>query len=291
MKASPLVSIGLPVYNGERFLPQALDSLLGQTLGDLELIVSDNASTDATREICLAYAAHDARVRYLRQESNIGAMRNWNFVALQARGQYFKWASANDFCDLRMLEKCVAVMRLDPTVVLCHGRACFVDEETGEHSPFVDDISALDSRPSERFKRVARALNFNNALCGIMRLDALRRTRLVRRYSGGDLVLTMELALHGRIVLLPQILFYRRLGPNTWSMQLKPADLHAFLYADSARPPRFERWRRRIDLFNAVWRAPIPLSEKLRALLEAARRVGGKLSAEARQWVRRVASA
>src|SRR5688572_28337892 len=100
MKA-PLVSIGLPVYNGERFLSEALDSLLGQTLADFELIVSDNASTDRTAEICLAYAARDARVRYVRQQTNIGAIRNWNFVARQARGQYFKWASANDFCDSR----------------------------------------------------------------------------------------------------------------------------------------------------------------------------------------------
>ena len=110
----PLVSIGVFVYNGERFLAQQLDSLLGQTLRDFELIISDNASTDRTAEICREYEARDARVRYIRQPANIGAPRNWNFVAHQARGQYFLGASANDFYDARMLEKCVAALAADP---------------------------------------------------------------------------------------------------------------------------------------------------------------------------------
>ena len=175
---TPLVSIGLPVYNGERFLAQALDSLLGQTLQDFELIISDNASTDGTADICLDYAARDARIRYIRQPSNIGAPRNWNFVALEARGRYFKWASADDFCDPRMLEKCVAVLSADPSVVLCYGRACIVDEETGEHRPFAHDFSAVDPRPSERFKTVFRSLVLKQRAQGVIRLDVLRRTSL-----------------------------------------------------------------------------------------------------------------
>jgi glycosyltransferase involved in cell wall biosynthesis len=124
VNATPLVSIGLPVYNGQRFLAQALDSLLGQTLGDLEIVISDNGSTDRTAEICSRYAARDARIRYIRQESNRGAVWNFNFVALQARGQYFRWASANDFCDPRLLEKCVGMLRSDAGAVLCYGRTC-----------------------------------------------------------------------------------------------------------------------------------------------------------------------
>jgi glycosyltransferase involved in cell wall biosynthesis len=278
LRAAPLVSIGLPVYNGARFLRQALDSMLSQTLRDTEVIVSDNASTDRTAEICEHYAARDARVLYIRQESNRGAVWNFNFVAQQARGHYFKWASANDFCDPRLLEKCVAVLGSDPGAVLCHGRACLVDEETGERTPFADDISATDPRPSERFKAVAGALKLNNAMNGVMRLDVLRRTPLVPFYWGGDLVLTMELALHGRIILLPEVLLYRRFGPRTWSMKLSPADLQAFLYADSGAGPGFARWRRRIDLVRAVLRAPISGSEKLRTLLQAANHSGRRLS-------------
>ena len=277
MSAAPLVSIGLPVYNGERFLVQALDSLLGQTLGDLELVVSDNASTDRTAEICLAYAARDARVRYVRQASNIGATRNWNFVALQVRGQYFKWASANDYCNPRLLEKCIAVMRKDPGVVLCHGRTCLVDEDTGEGKLYPGDVSATDPRPSERFQAVARTLVLNNEVSGVMRLDALRRTALMRPYEAGDLVLTVELSLYGRIVLLPEVLYYRRVGAGTCSMHLKPAELQVFLHAGTGARPGLERWRRRIDLARAVLHAPIGRSEKLRTLLLSAHHVGKNL--------------
>jgi glycosyltransferase involved in cell wall biosynthesis len=285
----PLVSIGLPVYNGGRFLAQALDSLLGQTLADFELIVSDNESTDRTVEICLAYAARDGRIRYIRQATNIGPPRNWNFVALQARGQYFKWASANDFCDPQMLEKCVGVMSSDPAVVLCHGRTCIVDEETDERTPFAHDISATDPRPGERFRSVARSIVLNNALSGVIRLDALRRTRLIPLYLHGDLVLTAELALHGHLVLLPETLFYRRIGRDTSSMQLKPADLHAFFYPGSTRRPHFERWRRRIDYSRAVLRAPIRLSEKVRMFaLGAVHYAGWAVPRGARQLIRLV---
>lgn len=264
--AVALVSIGLPVHNGTRYLAQAVDSLLGQTLGDFELIISDNASTDRTAEMCQEYAARDARIRYFRQPFNIGAPRNWNFVALQARGRYFKWASANDFCDPRMLEKCVAVLNADPTTVLCHGRTCIVDEETCEHRPFAHDFAALHPRPSKRFNTVRRSLVLNNAQNGVIRLNVLRRTPLDRPYPHGDLVLMAELALHGRFILLPEILFYRRMGPTTSSMRLSPTDLQAFFERGSTPRPWLDRWRRRIDYFTTVLRAPIGSWEKLCAL-------------------------
>ena len=172
----PLVSIGVFVYNGERFLAHQLDSLRGQTLRDFELIISDNASTDRTAEICREYEARDTRVRYIRQPGNIGAPRNWNFVADQARGQYFLGASANDFYDARMLEKCVAALAADPLAVLCYGRTCIVDEDTAERRPFLHDFSVMEARPSERFKTLRRSLVLNNAQMGVMRLDVLRRT-------------------------------------------------------------------------------------------------------------------
>jgi glycosyltransferase involved in cell wall biosynthesis len=275
---TPLVSIGLPVRNGERFLAQALDSLLGQTLQDFELIISDNASTDGTADICLDYAARDARIRYVRQPSNIGGPRNWNFVALEARGRYFKWAAADDFCDPRMLEKCVAVLNADPSVVLCYGRACIVDEETGEQKPCAHEISAMDPRPSERFKTVFRSLLFfGNLQQGVIRLDVLRRTPLEPPYPHGDMVLMAELALHGRFVLLPDVLFYRRLGPRTWSMRLQPSQWQAFFYPGSAPTLRLGRLRLHPDYVKAVFRAPITASEKLRTLAMVARRATGDL--------------
>jgi glycosyltransferase involved in cell wall biosynthesis len=287
VSAAPLVSIGLPVYNGERFLAQALDSLLGQTLGDLELVISDNASTDRTAAICGDYAARDRRIRYFRQTSNLGVTRNWNFVALQARGRYFKWASANDFCDRRMLEQCTGVLSADRSIVLCHGRTCVVNEESDEHTSFTHDLSATDPHPSVRFQSVVRDIVLNNALSGVIRLDVLQRTGLIPRYLHGDVVLTAELALHGRIVLLPLVLFYRRIGPATSSMQMKPDDLQAHFDPGSTVRMGFERWRRHIDYLRAALRTPMSMPEKLGTLSIVARHAGRDVPGAARKLAER----
>jgi hypothetical protein len=170
-----------------------------------------------------------------------------------------------------MLEKCTKAMSADASVVLCHGRTCMVDEQTGEHTPYQRDISATHPQPSERFKSVVRAYALNHALNGVVRLDVLRRTPLIRPYLGGDVVLTAELALHGRIVLLSEVLFFRRVGPQTSSMLLKPAELQKFYYppASGAKPGR-EQWRRHMDYFRTILRTPIGSAEKRRALLISA---------------------
>ena len=99
MAPSPRICLGLPVYNGERYLRQAIDSMLAQTFRDFELIISDNASTDRTREICLEYQKRDPRVRYFRNESNIGPAANFNLVFQRAHAEYFKWVAADDVCE------------------------------------------------------------------------------------------------------------------------------------------------------------------------------------------------
>ena len=96
MNAVPRLTVGLPVYNGEKYLAESLDALLGQSYGDFELIISDNASTDATEAICREYAAKDPRITYLRQPANIGATPNHNFVFEQSHTELFKWASYDD---------------------------------------------------------------------------------------------------------------------------------------------------------------------------------------------------
>ena len=202
----PLVSIGVPAYNAERFIACALDSLLGQTLTDLELIISDNGSTDGTREICEGYARRDPRVRYIRQAANIGAAANWNVVAREARGEFFKWASASDTCEPTMLEHCVAELRADPGAVLCYGKTDLMDENGRSFEVYADDRAFVEERPSERFLRVLELLKLNNAQCGVFRLDVLRRTRLDRPYPTGDMALMAELALYGTFRMLPEVL-------------------------------------------------------------------------------------
>ena len=264
---APVVSIGLPVYNGGRFLTQALDSMLGQSFQDIELIISDNASTDETAAICQAYALRDPRVRYIRQAENIGAPRNWNFVAEQARGNYFKWSTANDFCADSMLEKCVAAMERDARIVLCHGKTCLVHEETDVREEYQQDIAVTDPRPSERFKMICRELALNNAQSGLIRLDVLRCTRLDRPYPGGDRALMAELALYGHIVLLPEVLLYRRIGRDSFSSLLSKSELQAFFDPQARQRPGFNQVRLHLDYLRTVASAPIKAREKLRTLL------------------------
>src|SRR6478752_3957116 len=129
MASSPLISIGAPVYNGERYLAETLDSLLAQTVEDFELIISDNASTDRTPQICEAYAARDRRVRYVRNAANIGAYGNCNKVIGLSAGRYFKLAMADDVCHPQLLARCLEVMANDPGVVATYAKAQFIDQD------------------------------------------------------------------------------------------------------------------------------------------------------------------
>lgn len=113
MDVAPRVSIGLPVYNGQQYLRQALDSLLAQTFHTFEVIISDNASNDATPEICRDYAACDPRIRYVRHDVNRGAAWNFNYVFGLARGVYFKWHAHDDMLEPTFLEQCVTILDHD----------------------------------------------------------------------------------------------------------------------------------------------------------------------------------
>ena len=262
----PSVSIGLPVYNGARFLPQALESLLGQSFSDIELIVSDNASSDSTQDICTEYAMRDARIRYVRQNVNIGAMRNWNFVARQARGKYFKWSSASDYCAPDMLSRCFAAMEAESDIVLCYGQTCLVDQETGELTEYTGNIEIMEDRPHERFSKLCGSLKLNNAYGGLIRTDALHRTKLNRLYSGGDIILMAELALMGRFRLLPQTLLYRRMGRETSSNELSASDLAVFLDPQKTHNLDLLHFSTHLGYLGAVLRAPINPLEKLKTL-------------------------
>src|SRR5437879_5289624 len=116
----PRVTIGMPVYNGEARLATALDSLLAQDYRDFELIISDNASTDATGSICHDYARADGRIRYYRHPQNMGAAHNFQRVLQLARGQYFMWAAYDDLWDPDFLTRCLAVLETDPSAVLAY---------------------------------------------------------------------------------------------------------------------------------------------------------------------------
>ena len=261
----PKVSIGLPVYNGERYLADAVQSLREQTFQDFELIISDNASTDRTADICQQLVSQDARVRYVRQPGNIGAVRNFDFVARAANGRFLKWSSANDRCDPAMLAKCVAVLEREEDIVLCYGRTCLIDGHDREMGLYEYDLAVEQERPSARFLEVRNRMNLNNAQNGLIRLDALRKTRLGRVYPDGDRILMAELALYGKFRLLPDVLFYRRMDAGAASHFLSERELRVFLDPESAHRG-LTAYRLHSDCFWSVLRAPISASEKLASL-------------------------
>src|ERR1700745_4087023 len=122
------VAIGMPVWNGEAFLSEAIESILAQTYGDLELVISDNASTDATSEIFRPYAKLDTRVRYIRQETNIGAASNHNEVLRCSSGHYFKWAAHDDVLAPEFVQECVRALDNDEGLVLCSPAQVLIHE-------------------------------------------------------------------------------------------------------------------------------------------------------------------
>ena len=127
MNRVPRLSIGLPVYNGEDYLAESLDALLGQTYEDFELIISDNASTDGTGDMCRRYAKQDTRIRYVLQPENLGLARNHNFVFQESRGELFKWAAADDLYGQDLLQRCVDALDEHPDVVLAHAWEAAID--------------------------------------------------------------------------------------------------------------------------------------------------------------------
>jgi len=127
VSVSPPLTIGLPVYNGQNYVSESLDSLLAQTYTDFELIISDNASTDSTEEICRDYAARDSRIRYVRQPVNIGAAPNHNYLVQAAHGRLFKWAAHDDLFAPKLVERCIEALD-QPEVILAHAYMGIVDE-------------------------------------------------------------------------------------------------------------------------------------------------------------------
>jgi glycosyltransferase involved in cell wall biosynthesis len=267
----PLVSVGVPVYNGEACLRNAVEALLRQTHAELEVIISDNASTDRTEAIGRALQQGDARVRYLRQPRNLGAPANWNVVARAARGRYFKWMSASDSCNEGFLQRAVDCLERDADVVLCFARTQYIDDAGNVISLAQTDFAVSEASPSARFWRVCSELQINNAQSGLIRRDALLQTRLDRLYPHGDRVLMAELAMRGKFVLLDEPLLQRRATPAHWTALRSEEELARMFWPDGAPRRPLVHLRRLADYFGSALRAPVSLGERLRAAGHALR--------------------
>jgi glycosyltransferase involved in cell wall biosynthesis len=235
------VAIGLPVYNGANYLAAAIDSILAQSYGDFDFLISDNASTDGTEEICRSYAQRDPRIRYIRQTKNVGAAANYNMVVGMTDSPYFKWAAHDDLLAPGFLAACVDVLDRDPTVVLASPASMLIDEAgmplpySAELGGMIDSLGVcwpvmperndglMASDPTVRFE----AAMLNMVMCveifGLMRRSMLLRTSLQGPFGGADKVVLAQMSLLGRFWLGQETLFFRRCHAQQFSASVSGA--------------------------------------------------------------------
>ncbi len=257
----PLVSIGMPVYNGERFLEIALNSLLAQTFRDFELIISDNGSTDKTEGICRQYANADRRIRYFRNEQNLGAGWNFDRVAELATGKYFKWACHDDVCDREFLQQCVDILEQDPSIVLAYPKTLIIDEHGSEIEKHEDRFDLQSPHPAERFKIYHHLVRYGNQchpFHGLIRRDVLTQLLPLGSYPSSDLVLLGKLALYGKFYEVPSYLFWKRDHPETSVRAHRPFRERIAWY-DPTKTGKLHltRWKWLREYIHAIHTAPL----------------------------------
>lgn len=233
-KPTPAISIGLPVYNGENYLEKAIDSILNQTFEDFELIISDNDSSDKTSTICKAYAAKDTRVRYLKNDKNLGAAKNYNRTFLESRGKYFKWATHDDLIAPKFLEACYGILESNPDCVVSYPYIAYIDEH-GDSLGVQEEgtFSIISNNPARRLSTYYQYHKLSNdvinwAVFGLFRSSALKRTHLIGNFLFSDWLLEAELSLLGQYIQYPEYYYFLRKHPQsshrdnkTWDEQLE----------------------------------------------------------------------
>lgn len=285
MPPVPRVCIGIPVYNGERYLAATVEACLAQTHHDLEVVIADNASTDGTAEIARGFVERDPRVRYAHFSEHVGVADSFTRTFRECRSEYFKWAASDDLTDPTFVEKAVAVLDAQPDVVVCYSEAAVVDE-TGaivRRDDFVLDLD--DPRPSTRFRRLVMAPPKRHGAheqYGVIRADAMRRTGVMSTHVCGDRVLLAQLTLLGRLVRLPEVLFFNRDHDGRSQRDGRPKARPGSIVTSWLPPgpwPPSEFWNPRLrgrivfpefDLtgqyVRTVLNGPIPAEEKARCL-------------------------
>lgn len=269
----PLVSVGVPVFNGEAFLEDAIRSVLGQTLGDLELILCDNASSDRTAEICRDYAARDARVRYFRNPRNLGAAANYNLAFSHARGRYFKWLAHDDRMLPSFLAKTRRILEERADAVLCNTVVSYIDSGGTQIGLYDSRLSGADSvSPSVRFAWMVLRSHTCVDFFGLIRREALRDSLLHGSFHGADRALLAQLALRGRMIQLPAPLLAIREHPSRYTRaQRRSADRAAWHDSASGHQASFPTWRLYGEYLRMVRREALSPTERSRCYTVLAR--------------------
>jgi glycosyltransferase domain-containing protein len=210
MNESALVSIGIPCYNRANLIARAIESALGQDYANIEVIISDNASTDDTEEVCRAFAARDERVVYIRQETNRGASANFEEVFQQSRGEYFLWLGDDDWFDKNYVFVCVGFLEKHPDYVAAYGRALYYqgDELIWDRAGF----SLPQEQAIERVAKYYAQVEDNGLFYGVFRREALQKANPIPNVMAGDWMFMAKVVFQGKVAVLDATKMHRVLG-------------------------------------------------------------------------------
>lgn len=277
----PRVSLGMPVFNGEKYIRESLDALLAQTYSDFELIISDNASTDGTERICREYLSKDSRIKYYRNEVNLGSAQNFNRVFELSQGEYFKWSAYDDLCDPKYIERCVEVLDSQPSVVLCYPKANEIDPEGQHIRAYTAQLNVRSLKPHERLYKYLEinGLYLGIQAYGLVRSSALKQTLLLGNYPHADRNLLAELAIRGEFYEVPEYLFFRRIhegnSVHKGKSRIKVTEESLANWFDPKNKGKllFPLWRRYYEYCAAVWRAQLSWDERISCYVQIIRRL------------------
>ena len=263
---NPKISVGMPVYNGETYLELAIKATLDQTFTDFELIISDNASTDRTEEICRDYATKDSRILYLRNSENIGAAKNYNQLFHKSSGQYFRWFNADDLCSNALHERCLEVMEANPGVVMCYGKTDIIDGQGHLIKHYDDNLDLQHESVFDRFNTYFNVVGLTNAIYGLIRKSALGKTILMGdgSFPAADTNLMGELTLYGKFMEIPETLFYRRMHEEASSWDRKDDSIQQKFWTGNDAKfvlPTFKKYR---AYLKAIRESPNTPRDKMR---------------------------
>jgi glycosyltransferase involved in cell wall biosynthesis len=264
----PVVSIGLPVFNGENFIADAINCTLSQTFSDWELIISDNNSTDDTVSICRKFAEKDSRIRIYQNERNLGVCLNYNRVFELSRGRYFKWITHDDLFGPEFLDTCIKELDADERVVLAFPKLVYVDSAGRPLRRQTSELSIVGDTAKSRVQQLMKleigSTDVFWCQFGLIRREVLEKTALMGLYSGSDQVLLLEIALQGKFRQVDKQLFFRREHPlaatlrSDWTM----GELVRFVYADDKRRFVFPYFRMMKEHWTCIARTPQSFLDK-----------------------------
>jgi len=277
---SPKISIGIPVYNGEKHLELVLDSLIKQSFSDFEIIISDNASTDKTEEICRFWQGQDNRVSYHRNPTNIGAAANYKKVFQLSKGQYFKWMAHDDRCSPNYLEECVKVLEDDPDVVMSFPRFVLIDDSDHVFPLVKENTYAtsdgrtittnpprnfMSTHPSERYSEVLHKTTECYEFFGLSRREIIEKTSQHDAFYGSDKVLLCELAMMGKLKEVSSAIGYFRIHGEQ-SQSLKSSEERAeWISPDLNYGAFMSRIKCVQGYYRSIFAYPISFSEKIKS--------------------------